>query len=159
MHIVDALELLTAQHAQIEAALVEVAALAARDADGRIRTLALADLADKLTLHLALEQELLYPGAGSLLSAEVYRELIAEHVEIKRVLAELYWIEGDDDRFAPGLATLQALLAMHETWQESELFERFAEQVPAPRLAELGRELRSWIDLASDPTMLALQAA
>lgn len=142
MHMTNAIEVLTQQHDEIEALLVEVSAI--NSASGR--TGALSELADKLTLHLAVEQELLYPAADPLISPEVRNELLAEHAEIKRILADLIWLEREDQRFARKLVGLQQLLQMHETWQETELFVRLAQGLAAPRLADLGTEVHTWFD-------------
>lgn len=142
MQITNAIELLTQQHDEIEALLVEVSAINSASA----RTGALSELADKLTLHLGVEQELLYPAADPLISPEVRAELLAEHAEIKRVLADLIWLEREDQRFARKLVSLQQLLQMHETWQEDELFVRLAQGLAAPRLADLGTEVHGWFD-------------
>lgn len=138
----SALELLTTQHDEIEALLVEVSAATSTV----IRTNALTELADKLTLHLAVEQELLYPAASPLITAEVRTEMLAEHQEIKRVLADLIWLEHEDQRFARKLVSLQTLLQWHEAWQETELFERLAQGLAAPQLADLGTHVASYFD-------------
>lgn len=150
MHITNAIELLTQQHDEIEALLVEVSAINSPSA----RTGALSELADKLTLHLAVEQELLYPAADPLIGPEVRAELLAEHQEIKRILADLIWLEQEDQRFARKLVGLQQLLQWHEAWQEAELFVRLSQGLPAPRLADLGVDVGSWFDR----TALALAA-
>jgi len=142
MHLTNAIELLTQQHDEIEALLVEVAATGSES----VHTGALSELADKLTLHLAVEQELLYPAADPLITPEVHAELLAEHGEIKRILADLIWLEREDQRFARKLVGLQSLLQIHEHWQETELFVRLAQALPEPRLADLGVEVNSWFD-------------
>lgn len=142
MQLSAVLSLLTRQHDEIEALLVEMTV-----ADvASMRASALSELADKLTLHLALEQELLYPASSGLISPEVRDEMLAEHQEIKRVLADLIWLEHEDQRFARKLVRLQMLLQWHEAWQEGELFARIAAGLPAPRLAALGDEMTSWLD-------------
>ncbi len=138
----SAIDLLTTQHDEIEALLVDVSAATS----SAVRTAALSDLADKLTLHLAVEQELLYPAANKLISAEVRTEMLAEHQEIKRVLADLIWLEHEDQRFARKLVSLQTLMQWHEAWQESELFDRLAQGLPAPQLVDLGHEVESYFD-------------
>src|SRR6476661_2035292 len=87
--IVDALELLTAQHDEIDTLISELAT--STNPSARNETINL--LVEKLTLHLALEQELFYPAVASALSAEVREELRAEHTEIKRILADMLWLE------------------------------------------------------------------
>ena len=142
MHLTSALELLTSQHDEIEALLVEVSG----EPTASIRIGALSELADKLTLHLAVEQELLYPAADALVSAEVRAEMLAEHQEIKRVLADLIWLEQEDRRFARKLVSLQTLLQWHETWQEAELFARLSEHLPEPALASLSADVGTWFE-------------
>lgn len=145
MQLADVLSLLTRQHDEIEALLVEVTVAAPMP----MRASALSELADKLTLHLALEQELLYPATQGLVSDEVREELLAEHVEIKRVLADLVWLEREDRRFARKLLALQVLLQWHEAWQEGELFPRIAVGLPATRRDDLAHRVASWLDDAA----------
>lgn len=142
MHLTNAIELLTQQHDEIEALLVEVSAAG----NQAVTSGALSALADKLTMHLAVEQELLYPAADPLITPEVRAELLAEHGEIKRVLADLIWLEREDQRFARKLVGLQGLLQVHETWQETELFVRLARGLPAPRLEHLALEVHGFFD-------------
>lgn len=140
-----ALALLTAQHDEIGGLLDELAVTA----DPARRTAAVVELADQLTLHLAAEQELLYPGAGPVISTDVLRELLTEHLEIKRVLADLLWLETDDSWFAAKLVTLRRLVEMHAAWQESELFARVPEGLDGAAGARLAAQLRAWFDDAS----------
>src|SRR5882724_2663034 len=110
----DALELLTVQHAQIDDLLGFVSML--RDPD------ALTELADVLSSHLGVEQELLYPAIEPPLPAEIRDELLAEHAEIKRALAELVWGGLDDPELVTRLDRLSALVDGHAAYQEEELF-------------------------------------
>lgn len=139
--IADALEFLTAQHDEIDALLAELSTSTSIP----VRTRAISALAETLTLHLAIEQELLYPVAPAI-SDEVRTELMSEHGEIKRVLADLLWVEVEDPRFAPKLVTLKTLLEWHEVWQEAQLFETIAESLRPDELAALGSRLHAWID-------------
>jgi len=141
MQLSDVLSLLTRQHDEIEALLVEVTVAEVMP----MRASAMSELADKLTLHLGLEQELLYPATVGIVSDEVRAEMMAEHQEIKRVLADLIWLEREDQRFARQLVALQVLLQWHEVWQEGELFPRIAAGLPAPRHAELAHGVSSWL--------------
>lgn len=142
MPTLSAIELLTMQHDEIDALVAEVSAATTPQA----RTSILCELADRLSLHLAVEQELLYPAADPLIAPEVRAELFAEHLEIKRILADLIWLGQEDRRFARKLVTLQTLLQWHEAWQETELFERLVQGLPAPRLADLGADVHDWLD-------------
>lgn len=112
----DALARLTAQHRHIDNLLVRVG-------DGERG--AISELAELVTVHLALEEVLLHPRVAPALRDELTRE----HVEIRRVLAELVWRDADgtaDDR-APFARELRELLEGHSLWQELELYPVFSE--------------------------------
>lgn len=126
----DALELLTAQHTQIDDLFDIVATL--HDPD------ALTELADTLTSHLGAEQELLYPRMRGTLAPAVRDELIAEHVEIKRQLADLLWCGVEDPDFRAKLDAVRLLFDGHAGYQEDELFTRAAESMTADLLAAIG---------------------
>lgn len=134
-NISDALELLTAQHEEIDGLLLHV--------HETLDPSAFDDLADKLASHLATEQQLFYPVIEAAMSRDVYDELLREHVAIKRVLAEMLWLGVDDAAaFAGKLVELSQLMIGHAGWQEEELFKCVAQVVPAERLASLGRQMR-----------------
>lgn len=149
--IADALELLTAQHDEIDMLISELAT----STSPSVRNATINLLVDKLTLHLALEQELFYPAVASALSAEVREELRAEHVEIKKILADMLWLESEDARFTRRLNALQSLIAWHSTWQQDELFVTMAETMSADQLADLGAQMNAWIDGTTDDLAIA----
>ena len=132
----DALELLTDQHEELEFLVTQVQQTYDSDAFD--------ELADKLVVHLAIEQELFYPAIAQTIAAEVQRELLAEHVAIKRVLADLVWLGVEDREFGGRLTELATLLDGHAGWQEDELFLAVAEQLSAERLASLCNELKAF---------------
>lgn len=130
----DALELLTAQHEEIDALLVEL------HQHPDVRTLD--SLADKLTAHLALEQQMFYPVVAATIPREVLQEMLAEHVAIKQVLAELLWVGVDDESFRPCVGKLGELLLGHTGWQEEQLFQAVAGSMSTDALVRLGDQLR-----------------
>lgn len=132
--ICDALELLTAQHEEIDELCERIARY--RDAA------AFDELADKLPTHLALEQELFYPNIE--MAQEVRAELIAEHVAIKRILGQLVWMGVEDEDFGDLFGQLGELLLGHTAYQEDHLFTAVAESMPADRLAALCSDLQQF---------------
>ncbi len=129
----DPLELLTQQHDDI-LTLLDVLETAEQ----------LGELADRLTDHLAAEQTLLYPIVGDRIARPVRDELVAEHVELKRVLADLVWFGIDDAEAPRRIAALRALLAGHTAYQEEQLFELAAEQLAPIDITVLGNRLQAW---------------
>lgn len=140
--IADALELLTAQHDEIEQLLAVVSTSASPDNRSRARY----ELAEKLPIHLALEQELFYPNMSSVISPDVLRELVAEHCEIKRILADLLWSDLDEGETRHEVSSLNELFEVHRCWQESYLFETVAEARDRSELASLGGEMHDWVE-------------
>lgn len=137
--IADPLELLTTQHADLDRLLDRLAAAAADDRD-----VVFAELADKWIVHLAAEQKLLYPACAQQLAPETLHELLAEHREIKAIIADLLWFGLGDAELAPRLAKLRTLLAGHAMWQEDQLFATIAQTLERPVLTELGAQLQAW---------------
>lgn len=131
-NISDALELLTAQHEEIEDLLAAVQATGDAMAFDR--------LSSRVLAHLALEQELFYPVIASAIPREVLGEVLLEHVSIRRVLAELVWLGVDEPTFGALLEDLAGLLDGHAGWQEEQLFQTVAESIPAETLATLGSQ-------------------
>jgi hypothetical protein len=129
----DALELLTAQHEEIDELLAKVRETA--------DPAAFDQLSDRVIAHLALEQELFYPVIAATITREVMGEVLLEHVSIKRVLAELVWLGVEDAQFGGLLADLGDLLDGHSSYQEEHLFVVVAEAIPAETLTALGGQL------------------
>jgi hypothetical protein len=129
----DALELLTAQHEEIEDLLSTVQMTG--DAD------TFEQLSHRVVEHLALEQELFYPVIAQAIPTDVLKEVLLEHVAIKRVLAELVWLGVEDESFRDLLSDLATLLGGHVSYQEDQLFHAVAESMTAETLAALGSQL------------------
>jgi hypothetical protein len=127
--ITDALELLTAQHEQIEDLYEQVRQIGDEAA--------FVELVDKLSTHLALESELLYPAVKRHLPDPLRDELLAEHAAIRHVLGEMQWHSIKDQTFRTRLDALGVLLFGHTAWQEDELFTKAAETMSCDELASL----------------------
>jgi hypothetical protein len=125
----DALELLTAQHEQIEDLFEQVRQIGDEAA--------FVELADKLATHIALERDVFYPAIADQVSDHVMVELVAEHAAIKQLLDDLAWLGTRDAEFRGKLAQLGQLLYGHSAWQEDELFTRAAESMTDAELAAL----------------------
>jgi hypothetical protein len=126
----DILELLTEQHRHIEL-LLERARIGVEG-----RGAIVDELVDYVSAHLAVEQELFYPVIT--LSACVRQDLVLEHAEIRRALADLLWLDDSDPLFAPTLTRLADLFEGHNAWQDQELFAGLAEDMTPGVRRELG---------------------
>ncbi len=153
----DALELLTSQHQEIHCLLSR----ASTTEDPAVRGELVGELAAYVTAHLAIEQELFYAQVSAQIAPVVMSELFAEHAEIKRVLADLLWLDGDDERFTSTIATMTALIEGHSLWQDEELFPTVAETASEADLAVLGGRLQAGFDsiFVSEPAFELARAA
>jgi hypothetical protein len=125
----DALELLTAQHEQIEDLFEQVRQIGDEAA--------FTELVDKLSTHLALEQDLFYPVIARQLTSDVMDELHAEHAAIKQILGDMVWLSPRDAEFRAKVDELGTMLIGHSAWQEDELFTAAAETMSSAELAAL----------------------
>jgi hypothetical protein len=141
----DALELLTAQHDELDVLVCDLETLPAEH-----RAIALGELADKVTTHLAAEQELFYPSiVASVASsdeamAQPIEQMISEHEQITLAVLALLQPEVNPDVTKARIATLAALLDHHRTSQDDGLFVAIAERLSNDALEGLGLQLRAW---------------
>ncbi len=141
------LEFLTVQHDHIDELLAQVRVDQRREF--------LDELVAYITAHLAVEQELLFPRLAARISDVVRAELLAEHQEIKRVLADLLWLDNDDPQVAPTLSSLETLFEGHSIWQDEELFESLAETMSPTAIAELNLSVKAGFDQMREADLAA----
>ena len=98
---------------------------------------AFTELVDKLSTHLALEQDLFYPAIGKQLAPDVVDELYAEHAAIRQLIGDMVWLGTREAEFRAKLDELGTLLIGHSSWQEDELFTAAAESMTRDELAAL----------------------
>jgi hypothetical protein len=91
----DVLQILTSQHSEVDE-LFEKLESGKGDRAGLF-----AQLADKLAAHAAVEEKIFYPAAMAPQTSDLLHESVEEHLEIKRLLADMLDLDpsGDDDTF------------------------------------------------------------
>ncbi len=133
----EATEYLTRQHREIEQALRD--ALALDDAGAR-RSRAL-DIADQLILHIASEEQVFYPAVHEGGNEDVLLESLEEHLAIKRLLADLIALSGDEVTFQPKLHVLRELCEHHHQDEEKKLFPQVRAERDEVWRESLGRKM------------------
>ncbi|MDB4967004.1 MAG: Regulator of cell morphosis and signaling [Myxococcales bacterium] len=132
----DALELLRAQHSEIQQRLLRIRTQSAVE-----RRRELDDLSDAVEMHLLVEERHLEPLLHELsfdavaLKVETARRLMA------RTVAELRAIDAADPRFDATLSVLWAELARHHDENEGRLFPALAGSLSQPLLRALGQSM------------------
>jgi hemerythrin superfamily protein len=140
---IDALELLTMQHDEVEDLISEIE----ESDDGEEKMDLFRELADKIAAHSAIEEKLFYPSVMSDDTEEQLLESTEEHLAVKRVLADMLEMEASDDRFDAKLSVLKEEIRHHaRDEEEKKLFPKVRRMFTKDELAGLGNELMAMFE-------------
>lgn len=134
---IDALELLTSQHDDVEELIGEI-----EDSDDPAAKAELfRELADKLAAHAAMEEKLFYPSVMTEETEELLIEATEEHLSVKRILADMLELDVEDEHFDAKLFVLKDQVRHHaRDEEEDQLFPKVREAFSEDELAALGNE-------------------
>jgi hemerythrin superfamily protein len=162
----DAIELLSHDHRMVEQLFRDYRSAASE----RQRRGVVEIMVRELSKHAALEELMVYPLAKKVLAnggqAEVDQHL-REHMEVKKLLAELDACSEGDPRMDQLMEQLQPVIAEHVQEEEGTFFPELRSHVDQQALTELGSELAKAKDRAptrphpaapDEPPALALAA-
>lgn len=131
----DVLKLLAAQHAEVDALFAQI-----EDGAGN-RSELLTELADKLAAHAAAEEKVFYPAVMARSTSDKLHESVEEHLQIKRVLADLIAMRPDDENFKAKIKVLKEDVSHHaHSEEEGKLFPMLRAAMSADELAAIGNE-------------------
>lgn len=134
----DALELLRAQHEEVESLIED---LEASD-DPSEKAALFGKLADQVAAHAAIEEQLFYPAVMAKQTRELLIESTEEHLAIKRVIADLLELDVSDEHFAAKLTVVKELIRHHaHDEEEDKLFPLVEKVASKDELAALGGEM------------------
>jgi hemerythrin superfamily protein len=149
---IDALELLTSQHDEVEMLFSEI-----EDSDDPEEKAELfRELADKLAAHSTMEEKLFYPSVMTEKTCENLLEATEEHLAVKRVLADMLEMDPDDDRFDAKLSVLKENVRHHaRDEEEGKLFPMVRKMFSAEERAGLGNECLAFFEqlIVREPRM------
>lgn len=99
----------------------------------------------RLTVHMAIEEEILYPALRPLLGDDEVNEGIVEHQSGKRIVAELEQLNGDEPLFASKIHVLGEETIHHIDEEDEDMFAdaREAHKKGEIDLDALGETLRA----------------
>lgn len=131
----DATKLLEKQHRKVETILkkLERGKAAAEEL--------VAELANNLAAHMAIEQEIFYPAIQSVdrkLILESFEEHALAEVSLKRLLAT----DPEADEFKARVTALRELIQHHVEEEESDLFPKVEKALGEDKLAQLGTQMK-----------------
>jgi hemerythrin superfamily protein len=128
----NVLELLTSQHAELDALIGKIE----RGKDARA---AFQEMADKLAAHATIEEKIFYPAVMSEKLDDLLHESVEEHLEIKRVLADMLMLDIGSDRFMAKLTVLKENLSHHaHEEEEDKMFPMLRRSMAEDELVAIG---------------------
>jgi len=149
---INALELLTQQHDEVDELIAQI-----EDSDdGAEKQQLFEDLADKLAAHATIEEKLFYPSVMTEDTEDQLLEATEEHLAVKRVLADMLAMEVTDDRFDAKLTVLKEEVRHHaRDEEEGKLFKQVRRMMDKDQLAALGNELMAMFErlMEQEPRM------
>jgi hypothetical protein len=135
----DAIEMLEAQHRALDGLFLAVH----RRSNANDLRVQLGALADMVLLHDAIESRHFYPAARAAMAAteQELRRSLAEHLDVKWVLATVLEADPSDRDLFPELEELEGLLEAHMIEEELELFPRVRRLIGRDHLLALAQEM------------------
>ncbi len=138
---------LDAQHKEVEALFAQ-----AERATPKAKQQLFEQIADKLAVHATIEEKIFYPGVKAKQTKDDLFEAVEEHVEIKRVIADLMKLDGKNETFGPKLKVLKEIVEHHVKDEREELFPKVEKLMSKAELQELTLRLDAMNEkLASKP--------
>jgi hemerythrin superfamily protein len=132
----DVLELLTMQHSEMDMLFEKI-----ENGEGNRRAL-FTELADKLAAHAIAEEKVFYPAIMAKQTQDQLQEAVEEHLQIKRMLADLIAMTPSDEEFDAKLKVLKEQVTHHaHKEEERKLFPRVKSMLSADERAALGNEV------------------
>jgi hemerythrin superfamily protein len=135
----DAIELLCHDHRMVEQLFRDYQAVGSDNQRRGVVEI----IVRELSKHAALEELMFYPLAKKVLpdGKKEIDEHLAEHLDVKKTLAELDKLSAGDERTGELMAELQREIEHHVQEEENELMPKVREAVDQEALDELGQAL------------------
>lgn len=134
----DAIELLEAQHREVEGLFGEIEAAGKRAFLTKKKLFE--TLNEKLSLHMKLEESILYPVAKKI-DDDAVLEAAEEHANVKAMLRKLSGIEASDETFDAKIKVLKELIQHHVKEEETKLFPECKKALAEKELTILAQKM------------------
>lgn len=117
----------------------------AESADGAALKTTADELCLRLAIHMAIEEELLYPACRPVIGEDEVNEGVVEHQSGKRLVAEIEQLNGDEPLYKAKIHVLGEETIHHIDEEDEDLFEDAKEAHAAGKLDldDLGEKLRA----------------
>ena len=139
----DALDLLTEQHDEVEKLFDKIEATSDPDEKQDLFD----ELADKIAAHSAIEEKLFYPSVKTADTEDMLLESVEEHLAVKRLLADLLETDVEDEQFDAKLKVMKESIDHHaREEEEGKLFPKVKRLLGAEDREALGGEMAAMFE-------------
>jgi len=132
----DAIELLKSQHRQVEELFSKI-----ESSEGEQMATLFFQLADAFLVHSHIEEEIFYPAAFEERTEDELREAVEEHLQAKRLIADMLDLDWSDEQWTAKCAVLKEDIQHHVKEEEGTLFPLVQKEMTKKRLSELGTQM------------------
>ena len=133
----NAIKMLKQQHQEVEKMFEAFENAKAAGARRKI----FEQIADALAVHAAIEERHFYPAVKKEQTEDILLESVEEHLEIKRVIADLLAMEADDENFEAKVKVLQEDVEHHVAEEQDELFPKVEKLFDKETLEAIGEDM------------------
>ena len=112
-------------------------------------------LTGDLSAHTTIEEKLFYPAVYVGEMKDLLEEAVEEHLEAKRLIADLLEMDAGASEFDVKMAQLRDVILHHMGEEEGELFPKVRQSFTGDELDALGSEMEAMFDelLQGEPRM------
>ena len=140
----DVTELLTEQHAEVDALIEQI-----EKEQGDVAAL-FSELADKIAAHSTVEEQLFYPTVMARQTESLLHQAVEEHLAVKRVLCDMLETDIGTEEWKAKLSVLKEDLSHHaHDEEEGKLFPILRKVMTEDELAALGNEVLAMFEQIS----------
>ncbi|MBC7660943.1 MAG: hemerythrin domain-containing protein [Chitinophagaceae bacterium] len=140
---VNAIELLTSQHREVDKLFDEFEQLGERAFKARMQTFE--KIAHTLTCHSMIEEKIFYPAARKF-EKETTLEAYEEHDVLKSLMKKISLLEPGDETFLAKVRVMKEIVQHHVKEEEGEFFLRVRKNLGDDILIELGTQMQVMFD-------------
>jgi len=138
----DAIKMLKKQHREVEALFKELEK--AKSANPRRKLFE--KVADALAVHATIEERHFYPAVKKKQTEDMLLEAVEEHLEVKRVIADLLDLEPSDPVFMAKVSVLKEDVMHHVEEEEGELFPKVQKLLDDDELEAIAAAMQETAD-------------
>lgn len=133
----NALDLLTRQHRDVERLFDKIE----RETESQ-QYILLETLADLLTVHTTIEEQIFYPAVKSFRTQSLLADSVQDHLEAKRLASTLLDSEPEEGVFADNFKRLRKSVLDHVRDEENSLFPLVRQECDTRTLERLGAQMK-----------------